>query len=444
MENNKLNFKITKWNLFKFAIPTILANVFMSIYTTVDGIFVSNFVGTDALSAVNIVMPFVMIVLALGTMIGTGGSAIVSKQLGESKEKEAKQNFTLLCLVCFIACTVVSILSLIFKEPLLRLLGASDNILDYCKDYATPLFIIAPFALLGIALQSFYISAGKPTLGMVITLIGGIANIFLDYLFIVVFKWELTGAALATGIGYTVPGIVGIFYFLFARSGTLYYVKPILRKEIIGKTITNGSSEMVAMLASGITSIIINNITMNLHGEDGVASMSVLIYIMTLLTSVYIGYGLGVAPVTSYNNGNKNYENLKSIKKYSLQIILISSIVMTLLGVISKDYLILIFSDKGTNVYNLARSSYWLYSISFLYMGFNMYTSSLFTALGDGKTSAIISFIRGLLLLPIALYGLSALFDFNGLLIATPIAEILGLLISFYFINKYKGKYHYA
>lgn len=306
-----LNIPIKPLKLLKFVLPTMIANVFMCVYMTVDGIFVANCVNTDALSAVNIVMPFVMIVMALGTMIGTGGSAIVSAQLGRGEEREAKENFTFLCAVCFAACCVVSVLAFIFRTPLLRLLGANDAVFDYCVSYATPLFFVAPLALLGMALQSFFISAGKPVLGMGFSVAGGVVNIFLDWLLIARLGLETTGAALATGIGYSIPGAAGIIYFAVSRRGTLCFVRPKWRGDVLFKTVTNGSSEMVAMMASGITTVMMNNIVMGFAGEDGVAAISILIYAMSLLTSIYMGYALGVAPIISFNHGAGNRDNLK-------------------------------------------------------------------------------------------------------------------------------------
>ena len=439
-----LDIQIKPLTLLKFALPTMIANLFMSIYMTVDGIFVANYVNTDALSAVNIVMPYVMIVLALGTMIGTGGSAIVSAQLGEDRNEEAKENFSFLSLTCFVACVVVSILSFIFREPLLRVLGASDAIYDYCAGYATPLFCVAPLALLGMALQSFFIASGKPGLGMSFSLMGGVVNIFLDWLFIARLGWETIGAALATGIGYSIPGIAGIVYFAVSRKGTLYFVRTKWRGYVLLKTITNGSSEMVAMTASGITTVIMNNIMMGFRGEDGVAAISILVYTMSLLTAIYMGYALGVAPITSYNLGAGHTEKLKKEHSINLRVIAISSVAMYILGIVLRNPLISIFADKGTAVFDMAADGYWLFSISYLYMGFNMYSSSFFTALGDGKTSAIISFCRGLIFLTIALYGMSALLGITGLYLAMPTAELFGIGLTVYYLNKLKGKYHYA
>lgn len=442
--NNNLNFKINHLSLFKFALPTMLANVFMSIYSTVDGIFVSNYVGTDALSAVNIFMPFVMIVLALGTMIGTGGSAVVAAQLGEGKERQAKENFSMLCVVCTAFCIIASALSFVFRKPLLYLLGANDVIFDYCLDYAMPLLFVAPVALLGMALQTFFIAAGKPGLGMSFSVAGGALNIFLDWLLVGKLGMECTGAAFATGLGYSVPGILGILYFISARKGTLYFVKPKWHGNVLLKTVINGSSEMVAMVATGITSVMMNNIIMDIEGEDGVAAISILIYAMTLLTSVYMGYVLCVAPVTSYNHGADNRENLKKSHRINLSFIAIMSVVMYALGFVLRDSIISVFADEGTRVYEMAQNGYMIFSISFLYMGFNMYGSSFFTALGDGKTSAIISFCRGLIFLSAALYALSYFFGLNGLFAAMPSAEAFGIALTIFYLKKLKGKYGYA
>lgn len=439
-----LNIPIKPLKLLQFALPTMIANVFMCVYMTVDGIFVANCVNTDALSAVNIVMPFVMIVMALGTMIGTGGSAIVSAQLGRGEEREAKENFTFLCAVCFTACCVVSVLAFIFRTPLLRLLGANDAVFDYCVSYATPLFFVAPLALLGMALQSFFISAGKPALGMGFSVAGGVVNIFLDWLLIARLGLETTGAALATGIGYSIPGVAGIIYFAVSRRGTLCFVRPKWRGDVLFKTITNGSSEMVATMSAGITTVMMNNIVMGFAGEDGVAAISILIYAMSLLTSVYMGYALGVAPIISFNHGAGNRDNLKKAHKINLLVIVVSSVLMYLLGFILRNPIISVFAEEGSFVYEMAAEGYLIFSLSFPYMGFNMYGSSLFTALGDGKTSAIISFCRGLIFLTVALYGLSAVFELNGLWSAMPVAELLGLGLTVFYLKRLKGKYGYA
>ena len=434
-----LDIKISPISLIKFALPTVIAQIFMGIYSMVDGIFVSNVIGTDALSAVNIVMPYVMVVLAFGVMIGTGGNAIISAQLGEGKAKEAKENFTLLCIVCLIGCGIISALSIIFRRPLLQLLGASELLMDRCMDYALPLFCVAPLALLGMALQSFFIANGTPGLGMGFSIAGGVVNIFLDWLLIAQLRMGTTGAALATGIGYSIPAVLGILYFLIGTKGDLHFTAPKWRGKVVLKAVVNGSSEMVAMMSSGITTALMNNVVMRLAGEDGVAAISILIYAMSLLTSGYMGYAMGVAPITSYNYGAGNREKLRQANRYNYAVIAVSQLVMYLLGLLLHKSIISIYASAGTEVYAMAEGGYFIFSLAFLLMGFNMYSSSLFTALGDGKTSALISFFRGLIFLSIFVYILPAIFGLNGLFAAMPMAELVGVGLSFWFVMK-KGK----
>ena len=424
--------------LIIYALPTMIANVFMSLYSTVDGVFVSNIVGTDALSAVNIVMPYVMVVLAFGIMTGTGGSALVSAQMGEGKGREARENFSFLCCTCFVFCCVIAVLSFAFRRPLLVLLGANDAVFGYCMRYATPLFFFAPFAFLGMAIQSFFIAAGKPLPGMAFSVAGGAVNIFLDWLLIAKLGMDLQGAALATGIGYSVPGVLGLVYFAVCRKGTLYFVRPRFSISVLLKTAVNGSSEMVAVMASGITTVMMNNIVMKLVGEDGVAAISILVYTMSLLTSVYMGYSMGVAPLTSYNHGAGNTANLKKANKINLIFIAVLGVSMYVLGLLLKNPMISVFAVKGSEVYSMATEGYTVFLLSYLYMGFNMYSSSFFTALGDGKTSAVISFCRGLVFLSLTLYIMSALFGLHGLWAAMPVAELMGLALSIYFMIKRK------
>ena len=434
-----LDIKITPFNLIKFALPTVIAQEFMGIYSMVDGIFVSNVIGTDALSAVNIVMPYVMIVLAFGVMIGTGGNAIISAQLGKGKKKEAVENFTLLCIVCLVGCGIISGLSIIFCEPLLNILGTSELLMDHCMNYALPLFCVAPLALLGMALQSFFIANGTPGLGMGFSVAGGVVNIFLDWLLIAKLGMGTRGAAFATGIGYSIPAVLGIAYFFVSKKGNLHFNLPKWRGRVVLKTLTNGSSEMVAMMSSGITTVLMNNVVMRIAGEDGVAAISILIYAMSLLTSGYMGYAMGVAPITSYNYGAGNTDKLKKGNKCNFTLITISQVVMYLLGLLFHGRIISIYASTGTDVYAIAENGYYIFSLAFLLMGFNMYSSSLFTALGDGRTSALISFFRGLIFLGIFIYVLSTIFGLNGLFAAMPAAELVGVGLSLYFVLK-KGR----
>lgn len=439
-----ISAKITLASLLAFTLPTIIANVFMSIYTTVDGIFVANLVGTQALSAVNIVMPFLMVTIAIGTMLGTGGSALVAKKLGEGKTEEARRNFSLLVIVCFVTSALLSALGLLFKEPVLTLLGADESIYYYCEAYASPLFVIIPFAMLGIVFQMFFIADGKPHYGMAFSIAGGLMNILLDYLLIAKAGMGIRGAAIATGIGYAFPAIIGLFYFTFKRTGNLYFVKPRLDKAVILKAGANGSSEMVTMLSTSIVTIAMNNIMIRLAGADGVSAITILLYAQTLLSSVYMGYATGIAPITSFNFGKGDTDNLKKIHRISLRTIAAASVITFLASFFLAKPIIQVFARAGTSVYNMAMNGFLIFAVGFLFMGFNVYSSSMFTALNNGKVSAILSFFRTLVFLLAALLIFPAVWNVTGVWIAMPAAEALSILMTIYYFRKMGPVYNYA
>lgn len=439
-----ISAKITLASLLAFTLPTIIANVFMSIYTTVDGIFVANLVGTQALSAVNIVMPFLMVTIAIGTMLGTGGSALVAKKLGEGKTEEARRNFSLLVIVCFVTSALLSALGLLFKEPVLTLLGADESIYYYCEAYASPLFVIIPFAMLGIVFQMFFIADGKPHYGMAFSIAGGLMNILLDYLLIAKAGMGIRGAAIATGIGYAFPAVIGLFYFTFKRTGNLYFVKPRLDKTVILKAGANGSSEMVTMLSTSIVTIAMNNIMIRLAGADGVSAITILLYAQTLLSSVYMGYATGIAPITSFNFGKGDTDNLKKIHRISLRTIAAASVITFLASFFLAKPIIQVFARAGTSVYNMAMNGFLIFAVGFLFMGFNVYSSSMFTALNNGKVSAILSFFRTLVFLLAALLIFPAVWNVTGVWIAMPAAEALSILMTFYYFRKMGPVYNYA
>lgn len=442
--NKSLEIKINYATLIKFTLPTIISNVFMSIYSTIDGIFVSNFIGTDALSAVNIVMPFLMISIAIGTMMGTGGSALVSKTLGESKHKKARENFTLLIISTITLASIISIVGLIFRKPLLYMLGANDLIYKFCESYAVPLFIIVPFSILGILFQMFFIVEGKPNLGMISSIIGGIINLILDYVLIVQLNFGLAGAAIATGLGYAFPTLVGIIFFLTNRQGTLYTVKPKFDIQVITKTLSNGLSEMVTMLSLSIATIAMNNIVIRIAGIDGVSAITIISYTQSILASIYIGYATGIAPIISFNFGKQNSENLKKIYKISLITIAVVSILTLIFSFLLSNPVIKIFSKDNEQVFNLAFVGFRIFSFSFLFMGINIFASSMFTALNNGIISAILSFFRTLGFLLIPLIILPNIFGIFGVWFATPVSELLSIVMTFIFFNKYKKIYNYA
>ena len=442
--NDFLELNIKHSSLLKFALPTVIATVFMTIYSTIDGVFVSNLVGTDALSAVNIVSPFLMITIAIGTMIGMGGNALVAKKLGEGKKEEARENFTLLLLMATIISIIMSSAGLLFKEPILRMLGANDALFPLADAYATPLFIIIPFALLGMLFQMFFVSEGKPGYGMAFSIIGGIINIVLDYVLIKTLNMGIQGAAIATGIGYAFPSVIGLIYFTLHRNGNLYFVKPKLDWSVIVKASGNGMSEMVTMLSTSVVTIAMNNIMIRLAGTDGVSAITIILYAQSLLSSIYMGYATGISPIISFNYGKDDTDNLKKIHKISLQIIAIMSIAAFLISFVLAKPIVQIFTPVGSSVYIMAMEVFKIFAVAFLFMGFNVYSSSMFTALNNGKVSAILSFLRTLVFLLASLMIFPTIFGVTGVWIATPIAELLGLGMTYYYFKKMNSVYGYS
>ena len=436
--------KITYSTLLKFTLPTIVSNVFMSVYSTVDGIFVSNFVGTDALSAINILSPFLMISIAIGTMIGTGGSALVSKKLGESKHKQAKENFTLLIIATITLASLISILGFIFRRPLIFMLGSNDLIYKFCEAYAIPLFIIVPFAILGIVFQMFFIVEGKPKVGMISSIIGGIINVVLDYILIVKLNLGISGAAIATGLGYSFPTLVGLIFFSLNKRGTLYITKPNFDFGVITKTFSNGLSEMVTMLSLSIATIAMNNILIRIAGVDGVSAITIISYTQSILASIYIGYNTGISPIISFNFGKKDAKNLKKIYKISLRMIATLSVLALIISFILASPVIKIFSKDNLQVFEMAFEGFLIFSFSFLFMGINMFASAMFTALNNGIISAILSFFRTLGFLLVSLLIFPNLFGIFGVWVATPVSEFASIIVTFYFFSRYKKVYNYA
>ena len=443
--DNALDKKITAKSLFLFSLPSIIGMVFMNLYTMVDGMFVSRFVGTDALSAINIVFPIIMTVIAISTMLSTGGNAIISKKMGERKENEARKDFSTIVFISIALSVIISILSFIFINPLLKFLGANDSIYNYCFSYAVISLIFLPATMFSVVFQTFFITIGKANLGLTFTIIGGISNVILDYVFIKVLNFGISGAAIATGIGYSIPGLLGLAYFIFNRKNSLYIVKTkIFNLKLLSETCINGSSEMVSSLSASIVTLLFNNILMKLIGVDGVAAVTVILYIQGLLVAVFMGYSMGCSPLISFNYGKKDNDRLHKIYKLSIIGIIVTSILVFMFGLLKSDLLVSIFTSNGTNVYKLSNIGLKLFSISFLFIGLNLFTSALFTALSNGKISAIISFLRTLIFIVISVLVLPLLIGINGVWLSVPVAELLSLIVSIFYLKKYKSKYKYA
>lgn len=441
--NQSLERKITITSLLRFTCPSIIMMIVLSLYTIVDGIFVSRLLGTDAFSAVNIVYPLLGIVIALGTMFGTGTTAIISKKMGEGKRTEANQNVTFVIVFTIIVGILIAVVSFAFLKDILYLLGANDAVYEYCHAYAMPLIFFLPANILQVQFQTLFVAAGKPGLGLTVTIAGGIANIILDYLFIAVFNMGIAGAAVATGIGYAIAAVYGLCYFTWSKKGNFHFVRPKADWHMLWNAMTNGSSEMVSNLSGSITTILFNIMMMHFIGQDGVAAIAILLYLDFVLIAVNLGYSMGVAPLFSYNYGSGNTDKIKKLYRYSVYICIIVGVIMTGGTLLFAHQLTAVFAGKGTAVYELATTGLRIYAFGYLFKGYNVFASALFTAFGNGKISAVLSFMRTLVFLVVTLVVFALIWGVNGIWSASPAAELLALAVSIYYTVKYRKKYGY-
>lgn len=430
------------FSLLRFALPTMVMMIFMSLYSIVDGIFISRLLGTNALSAANIVYPVISIVFAVGIMLSTGGSALIAKKLGEGKEREAREDFSFLTLVSFLFGIAILLNGNIFIEPIVRALGSTDALLPYCVDYLSVSLLLAPAAILQMMFQTFFVTAGKPLIGLMLTISGGVANMILDYLFMGPFNMGISGAALATGIGELIPAVIGLFYFLFTRH-SLYLTKPVVRFQVLKESCFNGSSEMVTNLSTAVVTYLFNITMLKFLGEPGVAAITIVLYGQFLFNALYMGFSMGVAPVISYNHGSQNLPLLKRIFKICIGFISISSILITIMALVSSPVIVEIFTPIGSATYDIAKTGFFLFSINYIFAGINIYSSSMFTAFSDGKVSALISFVRTFVLIVLNILLLPYLIGVNGVWLAVPAAEFMTLFLSVYLFYKKRDVYHY-
>ena len=440
---NSLQKKITFMSLIKYTFPTVVMMIFFSFYTIVDGIFISRFVGADALSASNIVFPVINLVLGVGIMFATGGSAIVATKMGEGKIKQARENFTLIAISALVLGIIIEIITIIFMKEIIYVLGSTDELYFNCKEYLFYMIIFTPFIILKFYFDYFLVTAGAPNLALISGVLGGIVNIILDYVFIVKLNMGIRGAALATCIGYMVPSIIGIVYFL-NKKHNLHFVKPKLELNVITKSSSNGMSEMITQLASAVTTFLYNIVLIKLLGEDGIASITIILYVQLLLNSAYMGFVSGVQPRISYSYGSKDEKQITKLIKYSLVIIILFAVISFVLSRHLSEVLIMIFTPRTTSLFNIAHNAFILFSISFLIDGINIFTSGMFTAFSNGKVSAIISVLRTFILVIVGMMILPNLFGVNGVWLVVPFAEVVTLIVSILYIYKYRKEYMYS
>lgn len=435
-DQNPLSQNFTIKSLLKFAFPTIFMMIFMGLYTVVDTVFVARFADTNALSALNIVCPIINLIVGLGTMLATGGSAIIARKMGAGEHTRAAQDFTLIIGFGVLSGVLIVIFGTVFIDQIVWRLGAGNILFPYCKEYLFILLLFTPANILQVLFQNLIVTAGRPGIGMVLGVSAGTANILLDYIFMGPLEMGIKGAALGTGIGYMIPAVTGLLFFS-TRKSTLYFRKPVMNISLLAESCANGFSEMVSQSAAAVTTYLFNRIMMKLLGENGVAAITIIIYTQFLLSSLFIGFSMGAAPVISYNYGKQDEKQLKNIFSICIRFIIFISITVFAIAFIFSPSFVCAFSEKGTPVYEITRNGFLIFSFSFLFCGLNIFTSAAFTALSNGKISAILSFLRTFGLITVLLLILPNLLGVTGVWLAVPIAELITMILSLVFLNQH-------
>lgn len=429
--------------LLRFTFPSIIMMIFSSIYGVVDGLFVSNFVGKTAFTSVNFAMPVLMILGAVGFMFGTGGSAIMAKTMGEGDVAEANKQFSLFVSAATALGAALAVLGIVFIRPILSLLGAQGGMLDTAVLYGRVSLCALPAFVLQYAFQSFFIAAGKPDLGLKVTVASGVANMVLDALLMAVFPLGVVGAALATAISQAIGGIVPLIYFAKDNPTPLRLTRPELRIGTLTRACINGSSELLSNIAMSVVVMLYNVQLLSYAGEDGVAAYGVLMYVNMIFLAIFIGYSMGTAPIVSYHFGAANHGELQSLRKKSLVIIGISSVAMLALAEVLGRPLAIIFAGYDPSLLSMTSRAFLIYSFSFLFAGFAIWSSSFFTALNNGVVSAVISFFRTLVFQVAAVLILPLLFDLDGIWMSIVVAEVFAVILGVIFLVALRKKYRY-
>ena len=433
---------VTLKNILKFAVPTIAMTVFMSFYTMVDGLFVSNLIGTNALSAINLTAPVIQLVTAISTMLATGGSAVVMKKMGEQKAEEAKEDFTFLILVNVIVGIVMCATGYLAMDYIFAGMNLSADVEEYCVEYLSRYLVFTVPILLMNNFTLYMIASEKANLSLVCSVTGGVLNMLLDYVLIAGCDMGIGGAAIATGLGYSVTAVVGLFVFSRKKS-LLHFKKPVFRFKVLTNAATNGCSEMAAALVTGIITMMFNWTMLHYVGEDGVAAVTIIMYVLMFASSLYTGYSYGVAPMLSYYYGEQNHEKLKKLVAVSMRVIAGISLVTVAASFFLTRPLVSVFARPDNPVYDLAVTGNRICTIALLFIGYNIFASGMFTALSNGVVSAVLAFSRSFVFMLITMIVLPLILGVNGIWLATPAAELMALALSAFMFLKYRKRYGY-
>ena len=439
----QLSDHFTYKKLIRFVLPSIMMMIFTSIYGVVDGLFVSNFVGKIPFAAINLIMPFLMIMGGVGFMIGTGGNALVAKTLGEGKKDVANRYFTMMILFTLLVGAVLTVIGVIFIRPISVFLGATEGMLEDCVVYGRINLLFMPSFMLQNVFQSFLITAEKPKLGLFFTVAAGVTNMVLDAVFIAGFRWGVAGAAIATGISQCVGGVLPLLYFMRKNSSLLRITKTKLEGRAILKACTNGSSELMSNISGSLVGMLYNFQLLKYAGENGVAAYGVLMYVQFIFIAIFIGYAIGSAPIIGYHYGAGNREELKSMLRKSVYLMSITGVSLMILAKILAPVLAGIFVGYDPELFEMTTHAFKIFAYSFLMAGLNIFVSSFFTALNNGGVSAAISFLRTLVFQMLSVLLLPILFGIEGIWWAIAAAEIFAFIISGIFLLARKKKYHY-
>ncbi len=439
----KLSDNFTYRKLLHFTLPSIAMMIITSIYSMVDGLFVSNLVGGDAFAAVNLIMPFVMIFSSVSFMLSTGGSALVAKFIGEGNKGKANEVFSMLIYVIIGFSVFSTIVGIVFIKPIAIMLGATPVLLDYSVSYGRILLLGLPFFMLQTTFQVFFIVAEKPNMGFLLSIVSGLTNVALDFLFIYFFRWGVVGAAAATGLSQFVGGAIPLVYFLKNNNSILRITKTKWDWKALLKSSINGSSEMMTNVSMSLVSMLYNFQLIKLAGENGVAAYGVIMYVGFIFVSIFIGFSIASAPIISYNYGARKHSELKNIFKKSVNLILFFSLLLTLMSELLAVPLSKIFVGYDAQLLTITVRAFRIFAISFLFSGINMFASSFFTALNNGIISALISFLRTLVFQVIMILLLPKIWGVDGVWLAVVVAEILTLFVSVFFFITANKHYHY-
>ena len=433
---------VTLKNILKFAVPTIAMTVFMSFYTMVDGLFISNLIGTSALSAINLTAPVIQLVTAISTMLAAGGSAVIMRKMGEQKTEEAKEDFTALILVNVLVGIVMWVLGYMTMRNIFSAMNLSPDVEVHCVEYLGRYLVFTVPILLMNNFTLYMIASEKATLSLVCSVAGGVLNMALDYVFIAGFHMGIGGAAIATGLGYSVTAVVGLIVFMSKKS-LLHFKRPVFRFRVLVNAAVNGSSEMATALVTGIVTMMFNWTMLTYVGEDGVAAVTIIMYVLMFASSLYTGYSYGVAPMLSFYYGEQNREKLKKLVTVSLKVIAGISVVTMAGSMLFTKPLVSVFARPDNPVYDLAVTGNRICTIGLLFIGFNIFASGMFTALSNGIVSAVLAFSRSFVFMMVMMLVLPAVLGVNGIWLATPGAELMALVLSGGMFFRYRGRYGY-